>query len=81
MPDNVVNRQAHRRGRSRPSQTKYSKSRVRWILVNWTMLIVVLTLIAYCYTKDIRVLYLGTVVDIAMTAVFTFYFKSPRRRG
>ena len=52
--------------------------KVRWFLVAWTALLTLLVFIAYLDTKDIRVLFSGTIVAIAVWFVYSFYFhKKP----
>lgn len=54
------------------------EERIRAFLVAWTSVLTLLIIIAYLITKDIRVLFGGTVVAIAVSFVYAYYFR--RRR-
>ncbi len=51
---------------------------IRTFLVIWTAILTLLIIVAYLYTKDIRVLLGGTVVAIAVTFVYAYYFRQRR---
>jgi hypothetical protein len=51
------------------------EERIRTFLVIWTSVLTLLIIIAYLITKDIRVLFGGTVVAIAVSFVYAYYFR------
>ena len=54
------------------------EERIRAFLVIWTSVLTLLIIIAYLITKDSRVLFGGTVVAIAVSFVYAYYFRHRR---
>jgi hypothetical protein len=60
------------------SRPLHNEERIRTFLVIWTSVLTLLIIIAYLITKDIRVLFGGTVVAIAVSFVYAYYFRHRR---
>jgi len=49
-------------------------STIRWFLVRWTVVFILLTFIGYFITRDLALLLTGTVIWLAVSYVYAFYF-------